>query len=262
MDIIEEDKNNQRDNDAWRKWDAERGRGRIFGGLFIVIIGALFLMREMGVFLPYWLFSWQMLIITIGLFIGLKHSFKSFGWIVMVLVGSAFFLKEYAPDLHVTKFFWPLAIILVGIFMIFKPKRENCEGRPRWQRPKGSANQNNGSYAQEDYLEYSAIFGSIKKNVITKTFKGGEINVVFGGGEVNLSQADFEGNVALEVNAVFGGLKLIVPTHWTVKSEIAAVMGSIEDKRMMIKDVQSNPEKVLILRGNAVFGGIDITSFS
>ena len=60
--------------------------------------------------------------------------------------------------------------------------------------------------------------------------------------------------------AVFGGVKLIVPPHWEIKSSLDSVFGSVEDKRTIYKDVNSEG-KILVLKGAAVFGGIEIKSF-
>jgi predicted membrane protein len=246
-----------------RQWERDQRRGKVLGGIFIVAIGTLFLLRELGIWLPAWLFTWQMLVIAIGLFTGLKHSFRSFGWIITVLVGLAFLIKEFAPWLHIGKFLWPVAIILVGVFMIFRPRRDACEGRMQWRQYKrGGDLSGNASNTGEDRIDFNAVFGSINKNVISKTFQGGEVNAVFGGAEINLMQSDFEGRIELEINAVFGGVRIILPPHWTVKSEIAAVIGSVEDNRPTIKDANPDAGKVLILRGNAVFGGIELQSFS
>jgi predicted membrane protein len=243
------------------EWENDQRRGKVLGGIFIVAVGVLFLLRELGVWMPVWLFTWQMLVIAIGLFVGLKHSFRSFGWMITVLVGLAFMLKEFAPWLHIGKFLWPIVIILVGIFMIFKPRRDACAGRLKWRQYRRERRNSGTSVSGEDYIDFNAVFGSINKNVISKSFRGGEVNAVFGGAEINSMKSDFEGKVELEINAVFGGVRMIIPPHWTIKSEIAAVMGSVEDNRPMTTDKQPDPDKVVILQGNAVFGGIELQSY-
>jgi predicted membrane protein len=105
------------------------------------------------------------------------------------------------------------------------------------------------------------VFGGVKKNVVSKNFKGGEINNVFGGSEINLTQADFTGIITLEINNVFGGTKLIVPSHWQLKSEITAVMGGVEDRRNIQPNSGIVPDKILIINGNTFFGGIDIRNY-
>ena len=104
------------------------------------------------------------------------------------------------------------------------------------------------------------IFGGTKKNVLSKDFKGGDVVNVFGGTELNLTQADIKGTAVLELTTIFGGTKLIVPSNWSIKSEAVTIFGGIEDKRQL-PATQEAPEKLLLLRGTVLFGGIDIKSF-
>ena len=59
----------------------------------------------------------------------------------------------------------------------------------------------------------------------------------------------------LELNAVFGSIRLIVPSHWQLKMENNAVLGGVEDKRPQ-HSIYS--DKIMYLEANAVFGGIQI----
>jgi predicted membrane protein len=56
-----------------------------------------------------------------------------------------------------------------------------------------------------------------------------------------------------------GGTKLIVPPHWEIRSQLTSIFGNVEDKRQQHATV--NPEKVLILDGSSVFGGIEIRNY-
>jgi hypothetical protein len=56
-----------------------------------------------------------------------------------------------------------------------------------------------------------------------------------------------------------GGTKIVVPPHWTIRSELTSIFGNIEDKRQNIG--VPNPDKVLILDGTSVFGGIEIRNY-
>jgi hypothetical protein len=58
-----------------------------------------------------------------------------------------------------------------------------------------------------------------------------------------------------------GGTKLVIPANWEIQSEVVSVMGSIEDKRPIITNVNVEKNKVLVLRGTVFMGGIDITSY-
>jgi predicted membrane protein len=111
-----------------------------------------------------------------------------------------------------------------------------------------------------DFLNSTSVFGGIRKNIISKNFQGGEITTFMGGADINLSQADIQGRVVLDVTQVMGGTRIIVPPHWDVVSEVAAVFGGVEDKRFLQANA-INPNKVLIIRGTSFMGGIDIRSF-
>lgn len=263
MEIIDPE-NQKKESETFNQWAGENRRGKIFGGLIIVAAGCVFLAREMGVSFPSWIFTWQMFLIMAGLYVGLKHAFQNIAWLIMIMVGTAFLLRDYYEDYDFTHYLWPIVLILVGIYVIFKP-RKNLQNR-FWRkqyhhRYKAMQNDYQTSASGDEYTEISAVFGSVNRNIISKNFKGGEINSVFGSTEVNFSQADFNGSVKLEVNSVFGGTRLIIPPHWEVKSELTAVFGNVEDKRPVYKDRPSDGSKILILEGNAVFGGVEIQSY-
>jgi hypothetical protein len=114
-------------------------------------------------------------------------------------------------------------------------------------------------YSSEDFLDATNIFGGTHRKVVTKNFKGGDVTTFMGGTEINLSQAEINGIVVLDVTQVMGGTKIIVPAHWEVRSEISAVFAGFEDKRQ--QPVAINPDKVLILKGASVFGGIELRNF-
>ncbi len=244
------------------------GLGRVLSGLLVIGVGAVWLARQAGVYFPEWVFTWQMLLVVIGLFMGVKHSFRGWGWLVMIIIGGAFMLEFSLPEINLKPYIWPSLIILVGMFMIFKPKRRRKRKHHYWkeewksrQKEKwGKYVDENANISSEDIIDSVSIFGSVKKNVISKNFKGGEITCVFGGADINLSQSDIQGEVVLEINHIFGGSQLVVPANWKVKSEIVAIFGGIEDNRHTHQgDMEA--DKVLIVKGSIVFGGIDIKSF-
>lgn len=240
-----------------------RTRGRILTGIFLVLAGIVFILDEAKIYtFPEWFFSWKMFLIVLGLIIGVKNNFQKLSWIVLVSIGGiAIIGQDLFPNLNIENYLWPIVLMIIGVIFIFKPKRHF---HPSWHqhwmnRDKMKMEFSNES--PENYIDYNVVFGGIKKNIFSKDFKGGEINNVFGGSEINLTQADFTGTIRLEINNVFGGTKLIIPPHWQVKSEISAVMGSVEDRRNIQAVSGIASDKVLILEGNTFFGGIDIRNF-
>lgn len=238
--------------------------GRVLGGLLIVAVGGILLAKQAGMFLPDWIFSWQMFLIVLGIYIGFRSMFRNHGWMVLVLIGSVMMTDEFYPDMEMRQYLWPIVLIAIGIYMIFRP-RGNRNRWKKWKRYENKWKQHESFNAEnvsgEDLLEVTTVFGGVKKNIMTKDFKGGEVNCFFGGTELNLMNADITGSVKLEINQVFGGTKLIIPSHWILKSEIVAILGGVDDKRAVNSSTVTDATKVLILEGNCVFGGIDIRSY-
>jgi predicted membrane protein len=200
-------------NSGREKFRASRS-GRSFAGLVLVIVGGVLLSRQLGFDVPEWAITWEMLLIALGVYFGARRSFHPGGWVIMILVGTVFLLREFYPEILIWHYIWPVAIILVGLWMILKPRRTRryWDGWKNWEDWKTEAD------SSDNVLEVNSVFGGTKRKILSKDFKGGEINTVFGGNDLDLSQADINGIASIEANIVFGGVKLIVPAHWEVKS--------------------------------------------
>ncbi|HET9434075.1 MAG TPA: hypothetical protein VFO37_09990, partial [Chitinophagaceae bacterium] len=232
------------------------GGGRAIAGMIVVIVGTLLLAREVGADIPYWIFSWHMLLIAFGLYLGARHSFRNPVWLIPVAIGSAFLIEDLVPEIRVREYFWPLLIIGVGLVMIIRSRRRNSDMFKAWE-----LKANESTAMPEGFFETVTIFGENKKQILSKDFKGGESVCVFGGVEINLTQADINGRIPLELVQVFGGTKLIVPPHWKIETEeVVAVFGGLNDKRQ-VQNVVTDQTKVLVLKGTTFFGGIDIKSY-
>ena len=230
---------------------------RIWTGIFILLIGLVALLKASIPFFPDWVFSWQMLLVALGMFIGVRHNFRGVAWFILMLIGGIFLLNDIYPEFSLRRYMWPFALIAVGLFILTRP-------RNRWgsdKEPKADQSSEGGTgFSKEDFVESTSIFGGAKKIIISKNFKGGDLVNIFGGTELDLSQADFTGTAVIELTTIFGGTKLLVPSNWSVKSEAVTIFGGIEDKRKM-QTVTEAVEKTLLLRGTVIFGGIDIKSF-
>lgn len=261
-----------REDQAKWKRPADNRNGRVMGGMMLVLIGVALLAHKMDVFfLPRWVFSWQMIPILAGLYVGFKHSFRNPAWILPVMLGVIFLIDDFVPGISLRNYIWPIVIIAIGLWVILKPKHTHStryKGSPTM--PPAGAYPNDdytesGYYGDnvasgDDYLICTAIFSGVKRTVFSKNFKGGEVVSVFGGNDLNLSQADMQHPVVLETTQIFGGTTLVVPPHWEVRSEVVAIMGGVSDKRTMLPGGY-DPSKVLIIKGTALFGGLDIKSY-
>ena len=268
---LKEERRTHRDD--IRNYMHTSGGNRIWSGLLLLAIGGLLMAKKLGADIPDWMFHWNMLLIAIGLLISLKSGFRNAGGLIMILVGIAFLLNDIIPNAHMQDFIWPGVLIIAGITFLLRPGPTKKHWR-KWENDESGwkhydehiktrvTSEDTATAINDDaeYIDINAVFGSVNKLILSKNFRGGEINAFMGGSEVNLLQADIKQTVQLEINNVFGGTKLVVPGNWDVKNEITAVFGGVEDKRnASIAAVE--PGKILILKGACVFGGIEIRNF-
>lgn len=225
-------------------------------GLLLVFIGTGWLLRKLEVdFLPPWLFSWSMGLFIIGLFVSIQTRFRRTGPIVVTLVGLAFLAYKYFDlPFSIGYLILPSLVILVGLAILFKPNNKD-----EWHNRCGIKSDGD-EITNKDKLEIVAIFCGSKKRIISKDFKGGEMVAVFGGVELNLTNADFDREIVIDTTVVFGGLKIIIPNNWELKTQMTSIAAGIEDKRRT-DGLQVVPDKTLILTGTVVFGGIDIQNY-
>lgn len=271
-------RNNQFNRERSERWSPKnRGKKNIILGIFFVIIGGLLLAQKSGVDFPSWFFTWPVLLIGIGLVSGLRHNFKSGPWFILLIVGGVFLADRISDDLYLRPYFWPILFIAAGFFIIsggyFSRKRaiksnddpdsgitfDPAEtGDHSLDAPAGSTAADNFTDSAS-VLDVTAIFAGVKKNVLSKNFKGGDIVSVMGGSEINLSKADFNNKVVIDCFTMFGGTKLIVPPDWDIQSNVVAIFGGVDDKRPASS--MYNLSKVLYLEGTCLFGGIEIRSY-
>lgn len=238
-----------------------------WGGLILVLIGVLFLLHKIPAttnWFPYWFFTWPVLLMGIGLFTGIKSRFQNHAWIILMLIGGYFVLSENdVISLNLRPYAFPVGIIILGIlFMVKRNKR--CEPHSKkfrqWQAGHPASKFTEPVDASEDVVNVNSTFGNVERNIFSKNFKGGTISTVFGGAQVNFAQADFQGTAVVDVSIMFGGTDIIIPSNWNLKNEISVIFGGIEDRRTVAANIHESG-KTLILRGNIMFGGIEIKSY-
>lgn len=233
----------------------------IWIGGILLIIGSVALLKMFGIEFPDFLFSWQMLLIAIGLFVGIRKDFQGATWLILILIGSLFLINEFFVFDKLRRFLLPIILIGSGLFFIFRPKKSynyvdyNAAGQPNEiPLPKGV------NPTSEDYIDTTSIFGGTKKKVFSKAFRGGDMVNIFGGSEIDLTQADINGTAVIDVTTLFGGATLLVPSNWNVVSDAVAILGEVKDKRVMT-NIPENNNKTLLIKGTVIFGGVDVKSF-
>ncbi len=88
-----------------------------------MLVGGVLLSRQLGFEVPEWTITWEMLLITLGVYFGARRSFQPGGWLALVLIGTVLLLKDFYPGVLLWNYIWPVAIILAGLWMILRPRK-------------------------------------------------------------------------------------------------------------------------------------------
>lgn len=254
--------------------NSSKKSGRIIAGFILTALGLVLLLRQLEwFFFPSWLFSWPMILIIVGLFQRAKNNSRNSSWLILVVTGFLFLLEKIFPGQHIVNYGWPVIFIVLGLWIIFYRNKDldtkntftkeafvdDGYLNPETGKEEAGTAQA-GPESGEDFVNSFSIFSGSKKNVFSKSFKGGEIVNIFGGTDLDFSHAGLNGQVVIDVVQLFGGTKLIVPPHWQVVPDIVQIFGGVNDKRIPHPDVAASG-KVLVLKGVSIFGGVDIKSF-
>lgn len=278
---------------------------KVIAGIVLLVVGGTLLLKQFAPF-PFadWVFSFPMLLVVIGLYVGAKNNFNNLGWMIITGIGGFLLVGRIFHNFNVGDIFWPTVLIGFGVYLILRRRDNNYWDKKEWKRKwksgkysynynysfgnsdkpdepvvdytvkgettnenaqtpppnAGPAGPTGGNYTGDEHLESVSIFGSNKKVIFSKNFQGGEIVNVMGGTELDFTQANINGRVYIDITQIFGGTKMIVPSHWMVVSNMAVVFAGLDDKRIRTNAALDN-DKVLVLTGVSIFAGIDIRSY-
>ena len=223
-------------------------------GVILVLVGAFLIMRNTGIlpgFINNIIFSWQMLLVTIGLVITLGSSENKTGGVIVMAVGAFFLLPKIFSLTFNINMFWPSIFIIIGLILILTKRKGGWHGI------------STVTYAGDDYIDIINIFSGGERQIVTENFKGGKVTSVFGGSEIDLTKAKLApGFSELEIVCIFGGTTIIVPADWNIKVEVVPVLGSFGDERKLNLGRTIDTSRQLIIKGAVVFGGGEIKSYS
>lgn len=229
---------------------------KMLAGILLIIIG-IFAMSGSFFNLPFhfthYIFSMPGLMMIIGLFILINHN-DSFLGVILVGAGGFWFLSRYAdfPMRHYLNEYWPILIILFGIYIIFKR-----DGHTNVLKENLDTNNYN-----IDYIDEVSILGGGRKSINSKNFKGGKVTTILGGINIDLHESNLaEGNNSLEITAILGGIDIVVPRDWKVILNVTSIFGGFDDKRILNANHVYESNKVLIIKGTAIFGGGNLKTY-
>jgi hypothetical protein len=255
---------------------------RYLVGVLLVSFGILLVLDNIRYFpdiIPWWFWSWQFLLLVIGVFSLLTSENRRPG-IVLIAIGTAFLLLRVLPSslpgifdffIDDSGLFWYAILIIIGLALIFRSKRNFGLGNKDGRRSRDTRNiafgrgedsveaDSEAASSSVDYIDEIAIFGGGDKIVTSDNFRGGKITTVFGGADIILLHSKLAPGInQIEVFSIFGGWTLRVPPNWHVKNEVLAIFGGISDKRYLPEGAIQDNTRQLIVKGFVMFGGGEI----
>jgi predicted membrane protein len=241
-----------RDDKPYRRHDYHHlTNNRAIIGVILVLVGLFLVLRNTGFFpgfIDHIIFSWPMLLVTIGLVITIGSSGGKTSGIIVMAVGAFFLIPHIFRETFDVNMFWPSIFIIIGVIFIFS-------------RRKGWNSVSTNPQVGDDYIDYVHVFSGGERQIVSDNFRGGKVTAVFGGSEIDLTKARLAPGVSeLEIACVFGGTTIIVPDEWNVKIEVVPVLGGFGDSRKLNPGRVIDTTKQLVIKGAVVFGGGEVKS--
>lgn len=228
--------------------ESNRSLGRAIIGIVLILIGVAFIGRTLD-FFPHYvmrhIFTWEMILIVLGLIFISTRDNKSTGWILLI-IGLVFWLPDFVHIPYgVRRLFWPTILIIVGVLIIFRSTSHRREI--------------SGSESSVDFIDDVAILGGGDKVITSSNFKGGKVTAIFGGSKIDLTKSELApGKNVIDMFCLFGGSTLIVPENWNVKVDVISILGGFSDKRHVRPDTTMDVGKEIVIKGFAMFGGGEV----
>ncbi len=225
-------------------------------GIVLILVGLFAFSGNLFGFpfhFSHYIFSMPGIMMIVGVIILLNHRDSTLG-VIFVAIGGFWFLSRYSNFniKHYLYDYWPILLIAFGLFIIFDRRKST---------PVNIGN-NNFDETDLDYIDDVSIFGGGNISVNSQNFKGGKVTVLLGGKNLDLHQANLaEGTNILETTAIFGGIEIILPRDWKVVVNVTSIFGGVDDKRVINVNQVYESNKVLVIKGAAIFGGCELKTY-
>ncbi len=237
-----------------------RFTGRLIIGLAVIVVGVLFLLDAfdvpgIGDAWHYVRRLWPAVFLLIGV-AKLTNSRSGGDYItasIWLLLGGLLLANNFnLISFDIWRAFWPTLLIIFGVGLV--TRAADVRFRSRRARMRGEVS---GAWTETGSRTNAiALLSGATRRLSSPDFQGGDATAIMGGCEIDLRQCSIlTGPAVFDVFALMGGIDLYVPGDWTIRNEGIAILGAIEDNR---KETAGNASKVLVLRGAAIMGGIEI----
>lgn len=220
-----------------------------FPGLIIVLIGVVLLLDRMGYVRAGNVFDyWPLLLVAIGLgkVVSSRHSGGQVSGIIIATIGIVIFCQRQGYISLDWSVIWPVILIVIGLSALAKAFMARADGLDP------------NSISQSVVSEW-VVFGGSKMVNTSTDFRGGELLAVFGGYQLDLTRTQMaQDHAVLRLTAIFGGIEVVTPEDWMVVTKGVPIFGGFDDKTLHPKPRPDKQQKTLVVKGFAMFGGIEV----
>lgn len=241
----------------------------VFGTLLIVA-GALYSLDRFGYFDARDLVDyWPLILVAVGLakILQPREGRGRFGGLILTLIGVVILgenLRLFNVEIGDIV---PLLLVLIGSRIVWH------SWSSRTAAPAGP----NSSDLTSTFSAHSILGGASRTNS-SQDFRGGGLTAILGAQQVDLRGARIsQGPAVLDIFTIWGGIEIRVPEDWKVDLQGLPVLATFEDNTRGGIEIDSSkgpakvegvnlekepspgsPAQVLIVRGMAIMGGVEI----
>lgn len=222
--------------------------------LLIILIGVGMLLDNLGILRGRDIWDWApALLIAFGVIRMIECGGRPGGLVFGGLMagGGAIWLLDNLGFIRFNPaMFAPLLLIGFGVSLLVK----NLDRHAHFNSQAKAGSAPDPATSGESTIWQWAFFGGTRRAIGTDDFRGGEALSIFGGINLDLRQSKIKtGQAVLDCTAVFGGIDLKVPEDWVVILKGNAVFGGFDEKTA---HPSTGPE--LVVSGMALFGGVSV----
>lgn len=220
---------------------------RAIWGIILIILGFIIAVNSLGIaridiFFKGW---WTLFIIVPSLISIIDGNNKKDSFIGLI-IGIALLLaaQGFISFGMILKLIFPFILIVIGISVLYDGLFEK-EIREKVNSVKS------------DEIDYITAVFSEEKRTIDYKFKSANVEAIFGSVKVDLTDAQLSSETTLKMNAIFGGVTLVVPENVKVKIKSTNIFGGVE-KKDTESSKKKSAEKTIFIESFTMFGGITI----
>jgi len=230
---------------------------RLVVGLFIMALGALFLLDNMRIVdFGDVIRFWPLAPIAIGLTMVLQprgSTNRGVGGFLMV-AGTWMLLYDFDIVPYSVWDGWPVVLIGVGAWLVYRAIAEPAAPTARGGVSAGPSSIDPRVTGDSTLSAFGFLGGVVRKST-SRAFQAADATAIMGGCTIDLRDADLGPEPAVvDAFAFWGGIEVLVPPNWVVINKVLPLLGSAEDNTRQTPE----PGKEILIRGTVLMGGLEI----